>query len=566
MAERQPELIRQQRGFVMMRTPHPAILASRKPVIRLALGLAVLIAAGTAHLLLALYLAVPSSGTASAVLFSDQTWALLSGAAWQAFLSSALALALGMSAARAIHRRGRFPGRGLLLTLSFMAMIVPTTVAAIGLVRLWGRNGVVRQITEAVFGQDILFPAYGLEMVILAHILFNAPLVMRVCLAALSGLPEHHWRLSAQLGFSRLSYFRFVEWPHLRLLVPSLFSLIFLLCFTSFSLVLMLGGGPGVSTLEVAIYTSVRFDFDLPKAAVLSALQVSLAAGFIIFLSKGGLPSWTARLSLSGPVLRKDSHSLSGKLADAVIVGGFCLVVVCPLLALFVSANWAEGLSLFSRSAFWQAFWSSTMLSISAAVLSTALAFVLCAGRYRLTGPSPGASAGRAMISLSQSVYLVMPSIVLGTAGFLVFRPFVNLFDHVFFVVLFSNTLLALPFAARLIDGRYNTITPAQDKLCAQLNLSGLRRFWFVSFPAMRREIGLCLGLTAALSVGDFGVIALFGSDSFQTLPYLLYQYASRYGGPEAEVLAVFLLLYCLGLFFCLHQAVNRLAMKGVYA
>ena len=153
---------------------------------------------------------------------------------------------------------------------------------------------------------------------------------------------------------------------------------------------------------------------------------------------------------------------------------------------------------------------------------------------------------------------------MLGTASFLVFRPVVNLFDHVFFVVLLSNSLLALPFAARLIEGRYHMITPAQDKLCAQLGLTGLHRFFWVTLPAMRREIGLCLGLTAALSVGDFGVIALFGSEQFQTLPFLLYQYASRYGGAEAELLALFLLFYGLGLFFCLHQAVNRLAVRRV--
>ena len=550
----------------MTYAPHPALQASRKPVIALAVPLALLIAGGTVLLVLSLYLTVPSAGTLRAVLFSEQTWAVLISASWQAFLSAISALCLGMAAARTIHRRGQFAGRRLLLSLSFMAMIVPTTVAAIGLVRLWGRNGAARQLADALLGQDVLFAAYGLEMVVLAHILFNAPLVMRVCLAALSGLPDHHWRLSAQLGFSRLSYFRFVEWPHLRLLIPSLFSLIFLLCFTSFSLVLMLGGGPKVSTLEVAIYTSVRFDFDLPKAAVLSALQLLLAGGFILLLSRAGLPSWTNRLSLPGRILRKDAHTLPGKLADGLILGGFCLVVICPLLALFVSVRWGEGVSLFSRTAFWQAFWSSTTLSISAAVVSTTLAFILCAGRYRLAGSSVLSGLGRSVISLTQSVYLVMPAIVLGTAAFLVSRPFVNLFDHVFFVVLLSNSLLALPFAARLIDGRYHTITPAQDRLCAQLHLAGLRRFWYITFPAMRREIGLCLGLTAALSVGDFGVIALFGSDSFQTLPYLLYQYASRYGGPEAELLATFLLFYCLGLFFCLHQAVNKLAVRGLNA
>ena len=550
----------------MVQAPHPALLASRKPVIMTAVALASFIAGGTGLLVLSLYLAAPSVGLVWSVLTSSQTWAVIIGAGGQAFMSATISVLLGLAAARTLHRRGQFFGRGVILSLSFMAMIVPTTVAAIGLVQLWGRNGIIRQITGNLFGQDILFPAYGLEMVVLAHVLFNAPLVMRVGLAALSGLPDHHWRLSAQFGFSRLAYFRFVEWPCLKLLLPALFSLIFLLCFTSFSLVLMLGGGPGVSTLEVAIYTSVRFDFDLPKAAVLSALQLIIAGGFILLLSRGRLPSWTNRLSVPRTTLRTDSHSVSGKLADGLILGCFCLVVLCPLLALFLSARLAEGVTLFDRPAFWQAFWSSTFLGISAACLSTTLAFILCAGRFRMAGQSVGTRLGRAVISLSQSVYLVLPAIVLGTASFLVFRPVVNLFDHVFFVVLLSNSLLALPFAARLIDGRYHMITPAQDKLCAQLGLTGLRRFFLVTLPAMRREIGLCLGLTAALSIGDFGVIALFGSEQFQTLPYLLYQYASRYGGAEAELLAVFLLVYGLGLFFCLHQAVNRLAFRRAYA
>ena len=550
----------------MVQAPHPALLASRKPVIMTAVALASFIAGGTGLLVLSLYLAAPSVGLVWSVLTSSQTWAVIIGAGGQAFMSATISVMLGLAAARTLHRRGQFFGRGVILSLSFMAMIVPTTVAAIGLVQLWGRNGIIRQITGDLFGQDILFPAYGLEMVVLAHVLFNAPLVMRVGLAALSGLPDHHWRLSAQFGFSRLAYFRFVEWPCLKLLLPALFSLIFLLCFTSFSLVLMLGGGPGVSTLEVAIYTSVRFDFDLPKAAVLSALQLIIAGGFILLLSRGRLPSWTNRLSVPRTTLRTDSHSVSGKLADGLILGCFCLVVLCPLLALFLSARLAEGVTLFDRPAFWQAFWSSTFLGLSAACLSTTLAFILCAGRFRMAGQSVGTRLGRAVISLSQSVYLVLPAIVLGTASFLVFRPVVNLFDHVFFVVLLSNSLLALPFAARLIDGRYHMITPAQDKLCAQLGLTGLRRFFLVTLPAMRREIGLCLGLTAALSIGDFGVIALFGSEQFQTLPYLLYQYASRYGGAEAELLAVFLLVYGLGLFFCLHQAVNRLAFRRAYA
>jgi len=65
----------------------------------------------------------------------------------------------------------------------------------------------------------------------------------------------------------------------------------------------------------------------------------------------------------------------------------------------------------------------------------------------------------------------------------------------------------------------------------------------------MRRELGFAAGLTAALSMGDLGVIALFGSNQFQTLPWLLYQTMIRYRADEAAAMALVLLLLGIGLF-----------------
>ena len=82
-------------------------------------------------------------------------------------------------------------------------------------------------------------------------------------------------------------------------------GLVFLLCFTSFSLVLMLGGGPAVTTLEVSIYTALRFDFDMPMAGKLALLQLMICAGVVILLTMLTGRSWAgasaapARLSRS---------------------------------------------------------------------------------------------------------------------------------------------------------------------------------------------------------------------------------------------------------------------------
>ena len=73
----------------------------------------------------------------------------------------------------------------------------------------------------------------------------------------------------------------------------------------------------------------------------------------------------------------------------------------------------------------------------------------------------------------------------------------------------------------------------------------------------MRNEIGFALGLSAALSFGDLGIITLFGSQSFETLPYMLFSFLNRYGAKEADLLALILVLLAIGLYLGAQKAVG---------
>lgn len=492
----------------------------------------------------------------SAYIFSRQTWFVISSAAFQAVLSAVMSILFGVACARALFRRGYFRGRSSLLILSFMAMIMPSTVAAVSLLSLWGRKGVLRQGFEAVVPTDFLFAPYGLAMVVLAHMFFNAPLVMRVCFAGLQSVPKSQLLLAAQLGFTARDYWKWIELPCIKSYTPSLFGLIFLMCFSSFSLVLMLGGGPSVSTLEVAIYTAVRFEFDLPKAGVLALMQLGFSALMIISLSRFEHLSWTTRLADQASVPRKDKDIFTCKLSDGLFIFLFCLIVIAPIASLFLGIDIVAGLPLFQRPVFWQALQMSAVLGVSSAILSTSMALILVAARYNASQLSFSRFIG-GFLSLAMSVYLVLPSIVLGTASFMLLRAYIDVFSAAFWLVLMSNVFMTLPFATRILAGRYAGLAGQTDRLALALNLRGLRRFRLVVLPAMRHEIGLALGLCCAFSLGDFGVIALFGSEQFRTLPWLLYQYASRYGGAEAELLSLILLVLSIALYAGLYQMVR---------
>ena len=128
---------------------------------------------------------------------------------------------------------------------------------------------------------------YGLAGILIGHVFFNLPLAVRLLLPVWEGIPEEYWRLAGQLGMRSREVLRMIEWPLLSRAIPGTAGVIFMLCFTSFPVVLLLGGGPAATTMEVAIFQSVRFDFDLERAAVLALLQIGIcgllvSAGFML--------------------------------------------------------------------------------------------------------------------------------------------------------------------------------------------------------------------------------------------------------------------------------------------
>ena len=466
--------------------------------------------------------------------------------ALQAALSAALALALALPTARACWRRGKSWRTDWLLVFCFLPVVMPTTVAATGLIGVWGQKGFVSILLEN-FGVSGMPPIYGLQAVLLAHVFFNAPLMLRVLTGALAGVPQAQWRLAAQWGLSGWQRFRLIEWPAMRRVIPGLLALVFLICFTSFSLVLMLGGGPAVTTLEVSIYTALRFDFDMQKAATLAILQILICGTVVIILTRLGGRSWaaTSRGSEDGRVLRGD-ETLATRGMDAGILLVFCMIAVAPLLAVVVRGVGPHLVEVAGWPAFQRSMTTSLSIAIISGTVTTALALVLAISRTRRV------AAGMPVwhLELSVSLYLAVSAIVLGTGLFIMLRPFADVFLLAPFLVLLGNILVSLPFAFRVLEGRVAALASAHDRLCAGLGIMGWQRFRLVTLPALLPDIGFAAGLASALSIGDMTIIALFGSQQFQTLPWLLYQTMARYRAGEAAALSLWLLGLTLLLFF----------------
>ena len=466
--------------------------------------------------------------------FGAAEWQAIRFTVVQAFWSALISVALAVPLARALARR-RFVGRDILITLLGAPFILPVIVAVLGLLAVFGRNGWINSLLDALGLPTVSI--YGIHGVVLAHVFFNLPLATRLLVQGWQTLPAERFRLAAQLNLPPRMVFRTLEWPMLKAILPGAAALIFVICLTSFAVALTLGGGPRATTIELAIYQSFRFDFDLGKAALLSFIQLGLAGGAAI------AALWVIpRVPLTGghgrAITRWDARGGVQRLLDgaAILLGAAFLLV--PLASVLIAG--LTGLTEVPVSV-WQAAFVSLWVAGLSIIVMLLLAIPL-AGLIALR--ASGSMEAIGLLGLSASPLMI------GTGWFILINPVADPVSLSLPVTAVVNALMALPFALRIIVPAFRETLGSYRRLCLSLRMQGWAVWRWVILPRTRAEIGFAAGLTGALSVGDLGVIALFADPDRTTLPLQMYRLMGAYKTEAAAGAALILLCLALGVFW----------------
>jgi len=466
---------------------------------------------------------------------------VLSFSLWQALLSTVCSVLPAILVARAFALQPSFPLRAFLLRLFALPLVVPAVVVVMGVVSVYGSDGWIP------FGRSL----YGLGGILLAHVFFNLPLAVRLLLPHWQAIPQRHWQLAEQLGMNAWQRWRFLEWPALREGLPGVMLLVFMLCLTSFAVVLTLGGGPRSTTLEVAIYQSLRFDFDPARAVVLALLQLGLCilvASLTMKLQRLPEVEITIDSSITLPGPKFKSFHLVLILLAAVYVA-------MPLLSMLLDALTGPLVTVVTRAALWQSIANTLFIGLSAALLSVSAGWILL--RYSASLVLAGQPGRARLVDLAGSIVYVVPPLVIGTGMFVLLSPHVDVFSWVYPIVIAVNALMGLPFVIRTLGPALRQNHARYHLLCQSLALTGWNRFRYLEWPLLRRPLGLATALVAALAMGDLGVIALFGTPDTATLTLLIYQQLGAYLIPHATVTALLLMLLCLTVFWLLERGIG---------
>ena len=356
-----------------------------------------------------------------------------------------------------------------------------------------------------------------------------------------AAIPPERFRLAAALDFAPRDIARLIERPMLRATLPGCFLAIFLVCLASFTVVLIMGGGPRATSLELAIYQAFRLEFDLPHAASLAVLQtgISLVAALAgITLTKP--TQFGAGRGLRGLAIPANPSPFA-RLGDAILLLSMTLGLALPLVMAVGAGLPALGRLPPGTSA---AALRSVVIALGATMMALGLSLPIGLAITALP-----AARGR-LIDAGAMLALTTSPLVLGTGLFLALRPWTDPATLALPVTALVNASAAIPFCLRILLPEMTSLQADYGRLADSLGLHGLARLRLMTLPRLHRSLCFAAGLSAALSMGDLGVITLFSDPDHATLPMVLFRLMGQYRMDLAYGVAVLLMALSLLMFF----------------
>lgn len=484
---------------------------------------------------------------------------------WQATLSTLLTLLLGLPGAY-LFARFQFRGKDFLRALTGVPFVLPTLVVAAGFNALLGPNGWANTLLMDLFSLSSppinflnTFPA-----ILVAHVFYNTTIVLRVVGDFWSRLDPRFAQAAQVLGGNRWKTLRQVTIPLLAPAVAAAALLVFIFDFTSFGVILVLGG-PQFSTLEVEIYYQTISLFDLPMAATLSLLQLGMTLVLTVVYTR-------LMDRISRPVQQRAERQIQRplvtwrrKLTAGSFIAILLLILTTPLIALGTRSithlsptQDGRGLTLAFFKALAQnpqesIFYVPPTTAIGISFLYAAITVVLA---LTLGLPASWALA-RDRDSILNKILDPLLMLPLGTSAVTLGLGFIVALDHPPLdlraspiLIPLAHTLVAFPFVVRSLTPVLQSIQPNLHQAAAVLGASPRQVFRHIDLPMIGRALLVAATFAFTISIGEFGATSLIVRPEYPTVPVVIYRLLSRPGAlhyGQAMALGTILMVVTLG-------------------
>ncbi len=470
---------------------------------------------------------------------------------YQATLSTILTFVLGIPSA-ILFSRFDFRGKSLLRALTAVPFMLPTVVVASSFNALVGNHGLF-----SFFSSSFILHPSSFSLILSAHVFYNTTIVIRIVGNALSRLDPKLEQSARSLGADTFRVWKNITLPLLR---PSLLAaalLVFMFDFTSFGVILLLGGS-NFSTLEVEIYLRVLKLPNLPLAALLSIVQLIFTLIFSILYTRtiNQVTTQTApRFSLARPPKTIRERAFVFTVYCSLFTFFFLPLISLPIRSLtrleadrgqrgevqygFTTDYYKELFINRRGSLFYVPPIQAAANSLGYASLTVFLSLALgYPAAYALAKPTRLEKFLDPLIMLPLGASAVMLGL-----GFII--SFGRSLASPWFVPI-AHTLVALPFVIRTLQPALASIPERLRQAASTLGASPFRVWQTVDFPILSRATLSAATFAFTVSLGEFGATLLLTRPEYPTIPIAIQRFLSQPGGlnfGQAMAMATLLML-----------------------
>lgn len=489
----------------------------------------------------------------------------------QALLSTLASILLGLPGAYLLARYD-FRGKSIVKAITTVPFVLPSIIVVLGFVIFFGNNGVLNRAFMGAFNLENppLKILYSMKAIILAHTFYNFPICILLVSAVWSRINPNLEKAALSLGARGGRLFTNILLPQIMPGILAASALIFIFCFTSFAVILVLGGGPKYTTIEVTIYRLAKVSLDLKAGSALAIIESVLSILFMyIYIKFQQKVSFAEKVKLQYERKKLASilRSPYGILAVLYIIITF-LLIIAPMLAVigrsFMGRSDWTGRTSFTLEWYKRIFTDIETGSIAIPYLSviknslffglTTVLFSLPLGTMIAYITTRKHFRGRGVLETVTMLPLGISSIILGLGYIKAYQTFPLDITGKWYAIAFAHTIIAYPFVIRSVTAVFRKINPRLIQAALSLGATPWKAFWRVELPLIKSGIIAGATFAFAISIGEINATLMLYNPNLTTLPVAIYRLISSYNYFGACALGTILMVICFLVFLLIDK------------
>ena len=448
---------------------------------------------------------------------------------WESIASTVVCVIVALPAA-AMFARYRFKGKRVLWSALLVPFVLPTVVVAVSMLGVIGGGGLA--------GINLNGTVWA---ILIAHVFFNYAVVVRTVGATWSTIDPRLEESARTLGAPPWRVFLDITWPLIRSSVAAAASIVFLFSFTSFGIVLILGG-ISHRTLEVEIYDQTAKFLHLDIAAVLAIVQLVVVVVILMWFGRSQRRRSVLLDQRSASEMERNAETSPQRWFIRSNILFMTVLFGVPLGLLVVrSFSTPNGWGFGFYQALTDTRGGSTSFvppidavgnSLLFAFIATVIALVLglCAAWAIVGDGSKSSSIFGRWTDTALMIPLGTSAVTVGFGFLIVFdEPPFNLRSSLWLIPI-AHAIVALPFVVRLLVPGLRSIDPRLREAASTLGASPRRVWWTIDVPIVSRSLAAAAGFAFAISLGEFGATAFLARPDRPTMPVAIYRALGRPG------------------------------------